>query len=661
MTPFQPPYIGAAYYPEDWPLEQIDEDIALMKQAGCNVMRIAEFAWSRMEPSEGQYDFEWLHLVVDKLSAAGIATIMCTPTCTPPQWLSAAHPEILYVRPDEGPMKHGGRRHACPNSPVYRKYCEIIVTKMAEEFGRDGRVIGWQVDNEVYSPAKQGRSCVCPACMRKFQDTMRDKFGTIENLNDAWGTGLWSQDYLSFDSLPGPDTNIWHHPSLFAAWDEFTSDSFADFVRAQSDIIHDLTNHPVGTDMMPMSGIDYGEMHKALDIVQFNHYNEMHNLWEVGFWFDMIRPLKNKPFWNTETSTCWNGSGVTNGYKDPGFCVANSWLPIAFGGEANLYWLWRQHWAGQELMHGSVISSHGRPLHIMEEVQAVSRGFSDAESFINGTEPTITGLGLHLSHKAQWMFLHQLMVPDFDYIPAVLHHVYRPLVVGQMRPDILLPSVDLSPYKLIFSPFLMTLDESGLRQRLREWIENGGTWIAGPMTDIRTEHATKFKHSPFGSIEEWGGVYRKYEIPGNPRDFHIQWSDGRESTGSMWYDGFELRGAEALASYSDGPLQGLAAVTRHKMGKGQVIVLGTLPAVNDLPGVLISLCDQVGVSPVAQASQNLYVIPREGPDGEGMIVVEVENKPATLTLTSKMTDLLTRSVHEGTISVKPYSVMVLKY
>ncbi|MCX6374960.1 MAG: beta-galactosidase, partial [Armatimonadetes bacterium] len=159
MKPSNPPYLGAAYYPEDWPIEQIDDDIALMKAAGTNIMRIAEFAWSRMEPDEGKYDFDWLHLVVEKLGAAGISVIMCTPTCTPPIWLIEKHPETLFVREDGAPVYHGARRHACPNSPVYRDHCARIVTKMAEEFGQDDRIIGWQIDNEV-SPIGRGRSCV---------------------------------------------------------------------------------------------------------------------------------------------------------------------------------------------------------------------------------------------------------------------------------------------------------------------------------------------------------------------------------------------------------------------------------------------------------------------------------------------------------------------
>ena len=185
----KPPYLGAAYYPEDWPLEQIDQDIALMKELGMNVMRIGEFAWSRMEPEEGKYDWNWLHKVIKKLEQAEIAVILGTPTCTPPIWLVEKYPEVLVMDPDGRRHQHGARRHACPNSPVYREYVKKIVTALAQEFGKAPNLIGWQIDNELYPPPG---GCCCPVCLKGFQEWLRKRFDNeIEKLNQAWGTYLW--------------------------------------------------------------------------------------------------------------------------------------------------------------------------------------------------------------------------------------------------------------------------------------------------------------------------------------------------------------------------------------------------------------------------------------------------------------------------------------
>lgn len=660
MNQPHPPYLGAAYYPEDWPLEQIDEDIALMKAAGLNAMRVGEFAWSRMEPQEGRYDFAWLHLVVDKLHAAGLGVILCTPTATPPVWLSEKHPDILYQLEGGRRRQHGARAHFCPNSPVYREHCARIVTRLAEEFGRHPAVIGWQIDNEVSPVGIGARSCQCPACMAKFRQAMERRYGTIDALNAAWGTDLWSQTYQSFAQLPTPDTSAWHHPSLLAAWTEFASDSYCDYVGRQADILHRFTSAPVGTDMMPYDAVDYGPMHRALDIVQFNHYNSAENLWQAAFWFDFIRPQKPRPFWNTETQTCWNGSVTANGYREPGFCRVNSWLPIALGGEANLYWLWRQHWSGQELMHGAVVASTGRPLHIFAEVQEIAAGFRAAAEFLNATRPASTPLALTYSQLAARIFWHQSVVKDFHYPSAVIQRVYHPLIQAQLRPDVAHPMADLAKYRMIVSPFLVTLDEENLRARLQQWVEAGGTWVVGPMADIRNEHAVKYTHAPYGNLEDWAGVYCKYEIPGDPRDFALRWNDGREAEGSIWYDGLELRGAEALATYTEGPLAGLAAVARKAMGKGQVILLGTLPRPRELQALVLSIGKEVGIAPVATASENVLVVPREGDAGRGWAVLELENRPGRLTLPRRMRDLLTGTEHEGEMDVPPYTVMVLE-
>jgi len=657
--PWSPPYLGAAYYPEDWPLEQIDEDIALMKQAGMNVMRIAEFAWSRMEPQEGVYDFDWLHLVVDKLAAAGIATIMCTPTCTPPAWLVERYPEVLFTDPHGRRAGHGGRRHTCPTSSTYRKLCERIVTKMAEEFGHDDRIIGWQIDNEVY--AHGARACCCPECMSKFQDAMRERFGTIERLNEAWDTGLWSQTYQSFGQLPAPRPDIWHHPSLLAAWDQFHSDSYVDFVEFQADMLHRLTNHPIGTDMMIILGVDHWRMNRNLDVVQYNNYHYHSGFWQSAFFFDYIRPIKARPFWNTETSTCWSGSIATSGYSEPGFARANSWMPIAMGGEANLYWLWRQHWAGQELLHGCVVQSTGRPMHTFDEVKEIAAGYRASEEFVNGTRPTNTGLAMHFAHTAHVTFKNQPMVNGFVYLNRFRESVYKPLIGAQFRPDVIDPSVDLGPYRVIFSPFLPILDEAGLRERLKAWIEQGGTWIAGPLTDIRNPDGAKFTHSPYGSLEEWAGIYCKYQIPGEPRDFGVEYSDGTQSQGSLWYDTLEPSDCEVLATYTEGPGAGLAAITSRKMGKGRIIVLGTLPRPEDLLKLFASAAAEADVHPVADASDNLLVVPRSGEAGEGLMLVEYENRPARIALPKPATDLLTGQTESGEIEVEPYGVKVLKY
>jgi len=659
MSRITPPYFGAAYYPEDWPAAQVDQDIELMKRAGMNVMRMGEFAWHRFEPSEGAYDFGWLHEVVEKLDKAGIASILGTPTATPPAWLTQRYPEVLAVDEKGRPGSHGTRRHACSNNPVYRELCGLIVTRMAEEFGRHPAVIGWQIDNEVHVQGSRG--CCCPVCVEKFGDVLERRYRTIDALNAAWNLNLFSMAYESFAQVPFPRSDVWHHPSLLTAWMSFQGESQVEFCEEQADTLHRLCTQPVGTDMMPILGVSHAHMNRLLDVVMFNHYNTAENLWQAAYWMDACRPLKQAPFWNTETQASWYGGTTAGGYFDPGFVRANSWLPFALGGEANLYWLWRQHWAGHELMHGGVISSAGRPLHTFPEIQEVAAGLRAAGAFLAGTRPTRSGLALHLSTTASWMFEYQPMVKGFHYGEAMIERVYGQLLRAHLCPDVIDPSADLSPYRMVLSPFLPWLDEDDLQDRLRAWIEAGGTWIAGPFTDTRNADAAKYTHAPFGVLEKWAGVRTVYEMPGDPRQFKVRWDRGGEFEGSLWYDSFEVAGAESLAEYTEGPMKGLAAVVTRKVGRGRIVLMGTMPEPEALSGFLLRTAAEAGVTVPAMGSPHLLVVPRDGKAGKGLVAVELEGKTASLTLAVKARDLVSgRDLPAGVVELPPYGVLVLQ-
>ena len=659
MSKFTPPFLGAAYYPEAWPLEQFDDDINLMKQAGMTVMRIGEFAWSRMEPEEGRYDLDWLHLAVDKLANAGIATIIGTPTCTPPAWLTSKHPEILPVMDDGRRVSHGERHHRCPNVPIYREYSGRIVSILADAFGHDENVIGWQIDNEIHPNGRRG--CCCDFCHAKFHRYLADRFDDVATLNAAWGTDLWSQTYDRFDQIPVPITLQRHHPSLIAAWMEFQSDSIAEYVALQATILHERATQPVGTDMMPTQVLDWKTTHDPLDIVQFNHYNTPENLAETVLWMDFSRTLLNAPWWCTETSTCWNGGTSANGYREPGFCRANSWLPIALGGEANLYWLWRSHWSGQELMHGSVIQSCGRPLHIFDEVREVADGFRAAAGFLNDSRPVATGLALHLSGDAWHVYHQQSMTANFAYKERLTRDFHGPLMSAHYRTDVIDPAADLTPYRLVLSPYLPSLEEDDVGKRALDWVRGGGTWTVGPLSDIRTRHATKYGHAPLGHLEKWTGVRSVYQIPSAPRDFAYRWADDTETTGSVWYDAYEAPDIDTLATYTEGPMAGLAAVTRTAIGNGSIVILGTTPHPEDLVKLVDTIAPETGVNPVAGASPNVLVVPRSGDAGEGLVAVEVQNQPARVALDRPGYELLSEEHVEGTLELNPYAVAVVRY
>lgn len=659
MIPVRPPFLGVAYYPEDWAVSEIDKDIEKMLSIGINVVRIGEFAWRKMEPRDGEFDFSWLHYVVDKLKSAGIGVVMGTPTATPPIWLTKKYPDMLVECKNGRVMQHSGRRHACSNHPEYLKYSARIVEEMAKEFGDDEAIIGWQIDNEIYLPNNEG--CFCKNCAEKYHNHLKNKFGTVEEMNKRLNLNLFSQAYDSFDEVPLP-RDTWENPHLKQEFLVSSGQAVIDFVAMQAKILKKYTKAPIGTDQMPINGMNYRELHKPLDMVQFNHYNIPENLWECCLWFDYLRTIKERPFWNTETATCFSGSTGTSGsIKPDGFCYANSWLPIALGGEATMYWLWRTHWAGHELVHGSVLDSSGRPMYSIEEVKKVAHDFKKAAVFINNTKVD-TRIALHYSSLCYNMFETQPVVGDFQYDASIKKYFYKPLINSGIRPDVIDEEADLENYDVVFSPLMITLDQGELRVRIEKWVKNGGIWITGPMTDIRTKDGTRFTDRLHGMLEDLTPAVFKYWFPDKEKRIKSEWIHGEEFGGNMYYEIFESNADADIVTVKKGHKEviGGAVMQCFSVGKGFVYVLGTMPDEKDMNKLITAVCEKASVPCNIAEGNSIIVSPRKGEDAEGVILVDVCGKGGIYHNNTRYRDIISETIVENDIVVKPYEVLVLE-
>lgn len=652
-----PPYLGVAYYPEDWPDAELDRDIARMKALGLRVARIGEFAWHRMEPRPGEFDFSYFERVIDRLAAAGIATILGTPTATPPVWFGKMFPDAFVESESGRRTSHGGRRHFCSNNPHYNEYSLRIVKKMAQAFGENPNVIGWQIDNEIYM---HGSGCFCPECVARFRESLRAQYGTIDALNEAWNLNLFSQWYDDFSDIPAP-RDAWHNPHLIYAWRTFQQDSHIAFVHRQADILHAHTSAPIGTDTMPFGGMNYRRLAEKMDIMQFNHYNTPENLFACAFWFDYLRTLKERPFWNTETATCWNGSAaITQSIKPEGYCRANSMLPIALGGEANLYWLWRTHWAGHELVHGAVIDSSGRDMLTTGEVAETARMLDRCADFIHGTKVK-TELAIHFTANGSNMHATQPVVQGWNYEDSILNAFYRPLIQMGLRPDVIDAGAEPGAYRLIFTPMLMSLDEENLAARMADWVRAGGTWVVGPLTDVRNADGTRYRDRGYGMLEALTGAQLRYFAPDTENRIQAEWEDGTAFHGGTWFEMLDCGNNESLAHVTHGhsAIEGLSVLARARVGKGCVILLGTVPDAAAIKKIAQIACAESGVS-IPEVEGEIIVSPRSGEAGEGIMLVETAGKPGKIALDAPMRDLLREETVSGTIALEPYAVRILK-
>ena len=354
---------GVDYYPEQWPEERWPEDARLMQAAHFNVVRLAEFAWSKMEPHPGSFDFDWLDRLLGILQARGIFAVLGTPTASPPPWLMTKHPGIFRMREDGRRVTYGNRCGYCPNNPDYREHIQLIVTAMAKHFASHPAVIGWQIDNEM------GERCYCPECQSRFKDWLRLRYGSLENLNSAWGTNFWSHVYNDWEEIPVPlSTGAAPNPGLALDFRRFVSDSFVDYQDLQVGILratclgHFITHNFMG---FGYEGLDYFDLARSLDFVSWDNY-------PFGFWqnkfpgndpgrlalgHDAMRGLKQSNFWVMEQQAGPSGWETVSPTPSP-------WSVAFVGISVHRAWCRRSgllSLADCPLWHGTVLAWPARP------------------------------------------------------------------------------------------------------------------------------------------------------------------------------------------------------------------------------------------------------------------------------------------------------------
>ena len=654
-------YLGANYYPEDWDVSCIDEDILKMKECGFNVVRIGEFAWKKDEPEEGQFDFSWLHYVIDKMHEAGIAVIMGTPTATPPNWLYRKHPDMAILFPDGWRISHGGRRHCCSCNPDYLRHCAIIVEKLAQEFGDHPAIIGWQIDNEIYhfSPG-----CVCPHCMDAFHTHLTKKYGDVETINTAWNLNLFSQAYDSIEDIPAP-FHAWHNPHITLEWNLSQQDNHVRFVHMQLDILKKYTKAPIGTDTVPFNGIDYRHLNTPMDVAQFNHYNTTENFLDAARWMEYMKHFSKIPFWNTETQACWNGSTAPGHALQPqGYIYMNTWLPIMLGGGANLFWLWRTHWAGHELMHGAVLDSSGRYTYANQEIRQAGQEFRLlADKLLSA--PPVYDTAIHFSSLNWNIKESQIISENLGHNGSIVLEFYEKLLGVGIHADIIDAAEDMSQYKLLFSPNAFTLEEANFRQRITQWVEDGGVWVVGPLSDIRTAVGTKYQTSPYGFLEELCGVRLAYILPDDNGQLTLTNELGEQVHANRSYELFENEGLDATCEKLLTITQGHASLLgKHcalccNVGRGKVILLGTFPKEGELGRIAVKAANYAGAQ-VHNVTNGGMITPRQSSEENFVIAASVKGLPCDYYFEGVRRDLITGQTHDGHIHLDAFQIAVLE-
>lgn len=656
-------YHGAAYYPELWNDEQvIEQDIRLMKEAGMNVVRIGEFAWSTLEKEQGNIDIRFFVDIINKLYENGIETVMCTPTPTPPIWLSHGHPERMFVDANGKVMGHGSRQHVCTNNAFFRERAAIITEHIAKAVGTLPGVIGWQIDNEFKAHVA---ACMCETCKSLWHQWLQERYGTIDQLNDAWGTQIWSEYYLAFEQVPQPGpAPFLHNSSLSTMYQLFSMEKIAEFSDEQAHIIRQHSHAPITHNSSVAFHVDNERLFKNLDFASFDTYANYDNTPAYLINCDLWRNLKKgKDFWIMETSPSFSGSLESYAMPHPnGYLKAEAVAAYALGAEAFCYWLWRQQRTGCEQPHGSVISAWGKPTVGFQNVIEVEQARKEIESIILSSRPSQAEVAMTYSDRSK-AFLQTEPHRKLSHRGLVSAFYERILSMGIHR-DVIPEGAELDGYKLLFTPFIHYLSSDYI-ERAQAFVHNGGIWVVGPLTGGRTENHTIHTNAALGELEQLAGIETLFTYPMEGTGT-IGQAFGVSAPLGMWSAVFEPKEAIAIGILEEGLTSGKAFITEHRLGKGKIVMLGSMPMGEEGDVMVKKLIDHYAVDAHVRLRTDVtvgtIVAPRQGDGYHLWVIINMDGKGGSVTIPQEGYDLLAQTeIKPGSLGIGKYEYRIIRF
>lgn len=645
---------GGDYNPEQWPEAVWAEDVRLMQEAGVNLVSVGIFSWSLLQPEPGRFDFGWLDRVLDGLHAGGIRVDLATATASPPPWFSHRHPESLPVTADGTTLRPGARQAYCPSSPAYRAAAVSLVEALAGRYAEHPALAMWHVNNEYGCHVAH---CYCATSAAAFRTWLRRRYGDLDGLNAAWATTFWSQRYGDWAEIEPPrSAPTFANPTQQLDWWRFSSDELRDCYRGELEVLRRVTpDVPVTTNFMTPSfkPVDYFGWAGEIDVISTDHYlrpAEGDTALDLALSADLTRGLAGgEPWLLMEHSTSAVNWQPRNIPKRPGEMRRNSLAHIARGADGALFFQWRASRAGAEKFHSGMVPHAGTGSRVWREVVGLGADLG-ALGEVAGA-PVAAEVALLWDYPAWWALeLDSHPSADVTYLDR-MRAFHGALWRRGITADVVSPGARLAAYKLVIVPSLYLVTDAHAAA-LDEWVRGGGHALVSYFSGIVDEHdAVRLGGYP-GAFRELLGV-RAQEFHPLPAGSTVRLDDG--STASVWMDDLELRGAEAIAAYADGPLAGTPAITRHAAGSGVAWYAATRLDEPATDALVARVAAEAGVTPaVADPPPGLEAVRR----GTWLFLLNHADAPARVPASG--VDVLTGRAHAGAVDVEPGGVVVLR-
>ncbi|MDP9418249.1 MAG: beta-galactosidase [Actinomycetota bacterium] len=649
---------GGDYNPEQWPEHVWSEDVELMRRAGVDLVTVGVFSWALLEPRPDEFHFGWLDRVIARLDSAGLRVDLATATASPPPWLAALHPETLPVTYDGRRMWPGGRQGFCPSSPAYHERSLALVRALAERYGRHPALALWHVGNEL---GGHNVHCYCDISAEAFRQWLRRRYGTLDQLNEVWATAFWSQRYGAWEEIWPPRlAPTFTNPTQQLDYRRFSSDELLDNYRREKALLRRLSpDVPVTTNFMVIEGIrdmDYWSWADEVDVVSNDHYLRAANPdghIELAFSADLTRGLAGgRPWLLMEHSTSAVNWQPRNVAKAPGEMTRNSLQHVARGADGVLFFQWRASQAGAEKFHSALVPHAGTDTKIFREVVELG-GILDRLGEVAGS--TVTNDVAMLFDWQCWWAVELDSHPSVDvrYLDR-LHAHYRALWEAGIGVDLVHPEQDLTPYRLVIVPTLYAVSDTA-SSRLHDAVEHGTTTLVTYFSGIVDPNDHVRLGGYPGAFRELLGIRTEEFFPLREAE-SVRLSDGH--TADVWTELLELRGAQEVASYVDGPLPGVPAVTRHRYGAGTAWYVATRLDHAGVQELTTRLCADAGVTPVATAPPGVERVRRVGSDASWLFLVNHTDRDVEVPATGQ--ELVTGERAESQVRVPAGGVAVVR-
>ncbi|MFF3171754.1 beta-galactosidase [Streptomyces sp. NPDC057900] len=640
---------GGDYNPEQWPEEVWEDDARLMREAGVNSVTLGVFSWAKIEPRPGAREFGWLDRLMDLMHAHGIGVVLATPTASPPPWMGARHPDTLPRAEDGSVIWYGSRQQFCASSPVYRRYAAALTEDLAARYADHPALTVWHINNEYCT------HCWCDGTAAHFRRWLRSRYGTVDALNEAWGTAFWSQRYDAWaEILPPRKAQYMKNPTQVLDFKRFTSDALMECYVAERDIVARHTPHiPVTTNFMPLwSGQDAWAWSAQEDIVSVDIYpdpRDPHGGQYNAMIADMTRSQAAGPWMLMEQAAGpvnWRG---VNHPKPEGLNRLWSLQAVARGADAVCYFQWRQSRQGAEKFHSGMVGHAGEQGRTFREIKRLG-----AELAVIGPAVSGSGVGADvaiLHDWDSWWAGAQEGRPSalLDYT-EVVRSWHRALWEDGFATEFARPDADLSGFRAVAVPHLYLLGDTAI-DNLVAYVRGGGTLVCGFFSGVADVDDRIRPGGMDARLRELFGIRTLHEWWPLDAGSAVQCDGFR---GALWSEELEAEaGTEVVAAYRDGELAGLPAVLRRE----RAWYLSTLPEPEALRALLGGVAREAGARPVVAGLPDGVEAVRRG---ELLFLLNHGRAEVTVTVPGALEDLLTGRAVRGRVELGRHGVAVLR-